>query len=258
MAVFPVLRAAGSGWRWCAGLMRGAASAEAWTEPQLEPGLVSVYAPAAARADPEYSSLDAEFCAGWRGMRHGLARLRFGLPRAAVRVGAAHGSGCGGTPGCVSGVWTARACAGAGRVSWGNGVMAVIGFIGSGLLGTAVARRAVVAGHQVVMSNWPDKAELAQVVRRLGGSARRARPGEVALVADLVVLAIPFHGLVGCRVRSWLGGSCLMPATTCRTGMGETPEIEEGRASTSEVLAERLPYSRVVKGSTRLRPGSSR
>jgi hypothetical protein len=126
--------------------------------------------------------------------------------------------------------------------------MAVIGFIGSELLGTAVARRAVAVGHQVVMSNSRDRAGLARAVRRLGSTARAARPGEAALVADLVVLAIPFNGFTRLPEEDLAGRIVLDACNYLPYRDGRELAIEEGRTSTSEVLAERLPHTRVVRG----------
>lgn len=126
--------------------------------------------------------------------------------------------------------------------------MAVIGFIGSGLVGSAVARRALAAGHQVVMSNSRGTRSLERLVREFGPAARAATPGEAATVADLVVLAIPY-GRFPRLPRDELTGRIVLDACNYLPYRdGRDHAIDEGRTSTTEVLAQRLPYSRVVKG----------
>ncbi|NEA31928.1 NAD(P)-binding domain-containing protein [Streptomyces sp. SID13031] len=126
--------------------------------------------------------------------------------------------------------------------------MAVIGFIGSGLVGSAVARRALAAGHQVVMSNSRGTRSLARLVREFGPAARAATPGEAATVADLVVLAIPY-GKFPRLPRDELTGRIVLDACNYLPYRdGRDRAIDEGRTSTAEVLAQRLPYSTIVKG----------
>jgi predicted dinucleotide-binding enzyme len=116
--------------------------------------------------------------------------------------------------------------------------MAVIGFIGSGHVGQAVARRAVAAGHSVLMSNSRGPRSLAEPVRRLGALAAAATLVDAAQAADLVVLAIPFRAYGQVPVRP-LAGKVVIDAGNYWPG--------DGRAFSSEVLAALLPASRVVK-----------
>ncbi|MER6952223.1 NAD(P)-binding domain-containing protein [Nonomuraea sp. NPDC000554] len=58
-----------------------------------------------------------------------------------------------------------------------------LGLIGSGMIGSSVARLAVAAGLEVVLSNARGPETLADLVADLGGRAARA--------GDLVVAAIP-------------------------------------------------------------------
>ncbi|WP_020387758.1 NADPH-dependent F420 reductase [Kribbella catacumbae] len=126
--------------------------------------------------------------------------------------------------------------------------MAVIGFIGSGLVGSAVARRALAAGHQVVMSNSRGTRSLQRLVREFGPAARAATPGEAATVADLVVLAIPYGRFPRLPRDELIGRIVLDACNYLPYRDGRDPAIDEGRTSTTEVLADLLPYTRVVKG----------
>jgi predicted dinucleotide-binding enzyme len=58
--------------------------------------------------------------------------------------------------------------------------MTTIGFIGSGHIGGTVARLAVSAGHDVVLSNSRGPETLADLANELGRHARAATPAEAA------------------------------------------------------------------------------
>ncbi len=66
-------------------------------------------------------------------------------------------------------------------------------FIGSGNIGRTLARLAVDADLNAVMSNSRGPRSLADVVAELGDRARAATPAEAAQAADLVVVSLPFH-----------------------------------------------------------------
>ena len=58
--------------------------------------------------------------------------------------------------------------------------MTTVGFIGSGNIGTAIARLAIEAGHQVVLSNSRGPETLADTVAELGPRASAATSGQAA------------------------------------------------------------------------------
>ena len=72
-----------------------------------------------------------------------------------------------------------------------SGAMTTWGFIGSGNIGSTVAKLAVAAGHDVVMSNSRGPDTLADLVRDLGPHARAATAEEAAAAGDVVVVTIP-------------------------------------------------------------------
>src|SRR5258705_2320412 len=65
-----------------------------------------------------------------------------------------------------------------------------LGLIGSGMIGSALARLAVAAGLDVVVSNSRGPESLADLVAELGLQARSATPAEAAEAGDLVVATI--------------------------------------------------------------------
>lgn len=69
--------------------------------------------------------------------------------------------------------------------------MTTVGFIGSGKFGSTIARLAVAAGHQVVLSNSRGPETLADAVADLGSQASAATSGEAAAAGDIVVVTVP-------------------------------------------------------------------
>jgi 8-hydroxy-5-deazaflavin:NADPH oxidoreductase len=72
-----------------------------------------------------------------------------------------------------------------------DAVSTTLGFIGSGTMGSALARLAVAAGLQVVLSNSRGPESLAGLVDEPGVRATAATPIEAAPAGDLVVATIP-------------------------------------------------------------------
>lgn len=70
--------------------------------------------------------------------------------------------------------------------------MTTWGFIGSGHIGSTVARLAVAAGQDVVLSNSRGPETLADLVADLGPHARAATAEQAAAAGDVVVVTVPF------------------------------------------------------------------
>src|SRR3977135_1157348 len=70
--------------------------------------------------------------------------------------------------------------------------MTRVGFIGSGHIGATLARLAVAAGYDVVVSNSRGPETLADLVAELGPKARAATAVQAALAGDIVVVTVPF------------------------------------------------------------------
>jgi len=71
--------------------------------------------------------------------------------------------------------------------------MTTIGLIGSGNIGSTVARLAVDAGYDVVLSNSRGPETLAALTDELGPRARAATPAEATAAGDLVVVTVPLR-----------------------------------------------------------------
>jgi len=125
--------------------------------------------------------------------------------------------------------------------------MVTVGFIGSGRIGSTVARLSVGTGHQVVLSNSRGAATLADLVAELGPLARAASGEEAAQAGDLVVVAVPF-GAYQSLPAGPLAGKLVLDA--CNYSPGRDRQIavlDDGLQTSSELLAHQLPGASVVK-----------
>ncbi|WP_089013335.1 NADPH-dependent F420 reductase [Micromonospora inositola] len=126
--------------------------------------------------------------------------------------------------------------------------MTTVGLIGSGNIGGTVARLAVAAGHDVVLSNSRGPETLKELVDELGPQARAATPAEAAAAGDLVVVTIPLRAYREVPVEPLAGKIVIDTNNYYPERDGRFPELDDESTTTSELLQRHLPESRVVKG----------
>ncbi|MEC3954315.1 NADPH-dependent F420 reductase [Nocardia sp. CDC153] len=125
--------------------------------------------------------------------------------------------------------------------------MTTLGLIGSGNIGGTLARLAVAAGIDVVLSNSRGPETLADLVAELGDRARAATPAEAAAAGDIVVVTVPLKAYQQVPVEP-LVGKVVIDTNNYYPGRdGEIGELEAGGVTSSELLQRHLPRSRVVK-----------
>ena len=126
--------------------------------------------------------------------------------------------------------------------------MTTWGFIGSGNIGSTVARLAVDAGHDVVLSNSRGPETLADLVDELGSHARAATPQEAARAGDVVVVTVPLRSR-GDLPHAELAGKVVIDTMNYYPQRdGVVPELEDESTTTSELLQALAPDAKVVKG----------
>jgi predicted dinucleotide-binding enzyme len=125
--------------------------------------------------------------------------------------------------------------------------MATIGFIGSGRIGSTVARLATDAGYDVVLSNSRGPETLAELVEELGPRARAATPAEAAAAGDIVVVSIPLRAFQSVPVEPLAGKVVIDTNNYYPQRDGNIPELDEKSLTSSELLQRHLPASKVVK-----------
>jgi predicted dinucleotide-binding enzyme len=122
-----------------------------------------------------------------------------------------------------------------------------VGFIGSGRIGGTVARLAVAAGYPVVLSNSRGPDALADLVAELGALARASTPAEAAAAGDLVLVSIPLREYLSVPVEP-LAGKVVMDSNNYYPQRdGQIEALDNGSATSPELLQEHLGTARVVK-----------
>ena len=125
--------------------------------------------------------------------------------------------------------------------------MTTIGLIGSGHIGSTVARLAVDAGHDVLLSNSRGPETLTDLVDRLGPRARAATPAEAAAGGDIVVVTIPLKAYREVPVEPLRGKVVIDTNNYYPQRDSHIAELDYGSTTSSGLLQEHLPESRVVK-----------
>ncbi|MBD8606632.1 NADPH-dependent F420 reductase [Aeromicrobium sp. CFBP 8757] len=125
--------------------------------------------------------------------------------------------------------------------------MTTIGLIGSGLIGSQVARAATAHGHHVVLSNSRGPETLADLVAELGELASAATPAEAAAAGDLVVVTIPLKAIDTVPVEPLEGKVVIDTNNYYPQRDGHIDVLDDGSTTSSQLLQDRLPGSHVVK-----------
>lgn len=122
-----------------------------------------------------------------------------------------------------------------------------IGFIGSGNIGSTLARLAITAGNEVVMSNSRGPETLAELVADLGTQASAATPEEAGAAGEIVVVTIPLAAIDSVPVAPLAGKVVIDTNNYYPHRDGQIAELDNDSTTSSELLAAHLPQSSVVK-----------
>jgi predicted dinucleotide-binding enzyme len=128
-----------------------------------------------------------------------------------------------------------------------------IGFIGAGRIGSNLARRFVLAGHEVLLSFARDANELEEKARTLGPHASAGTPAQAAQFGDVVVLSVPWAAIGEALAQAGsLAGKLVIDTTNPFTDSGLAPT--EGLTS-AQFNQRRIPGARLVKSYNTLTSG---
>jgi 8-hydroxy-5-deazaflavin:NADPH oxidoreductase len=125
--------------------------------------------------------------------------------------------------------------------------MTTLGIIGSGLIGGTVARLAVAAGYDVVLSNSRGPETLADLVAELGPRARAATGAEAAAAGDLVLVSVPLTAYPSLPDEALAGKIVLDTGNYYPERDGQIGPLKAGELTDTGYLASLLPGARVVK-----------
>lgn len=122
-----------------------------------------------------------------------------------------------------------------------------IGIIGSGNIGSQLARLAIEHGYGVVMSNSRGPETLVDLIDELGDRARAATVAEAAEAGDVVVVTIPLKAIGSVPAAPLEGKTVIDTNNYYPERDGNIAELDDESTTTSELLQQRLPGAQVVK-----------
>lgn len=124
-----------------------------------------------------------------------------------------------------------------------------IGIIGSGLVGKAVARLAVAAGYDVIISNSRGPQTISALAKELGPRARAGTVDDAIAAADIVALSVPLASFEKLPAEKF-SGKIVLDQTNYYPGMGGfvRADLDLGEVTSSQLIQHHLNGARVVKG----------
>jgi predicted dinucleotide-binding enzyme len=126
--------------------------------------------------------------------------------------------------------------------------MTTIGIIGAGHIGSQIARGAVKAGYDVVISNSRGPETLVDLIAELGPRARAATSVDAAAAGDWAVVTVPLKNYTQVPVAELAGKIVLDTNNYYFERDGHIEALDNGTATVSGLLQEHLLTSRVAKG----------
>jgi predicted dinucleotide-binding enzyme len=127
-----------------------------------------------------------------------------------------------------------------------------IGVIGAGRIGGNVARQAVRAGHEVLLTFSRDPARLEQAASELGDAASTGSPAEAVAFGDVIVFAVPWGTIPDALEQAGSLDGKVVVDTTNQFGSGPMPA--EGQTA-AQFNAGRMAGARYVKSFNTLTSG---
>ena len=125
--------------------------------------------------------------------------------------------------------------------------MTTIGILGSGNVGSNLAKAAIAHGYDIVLSNTQGPDSLAGLVKELGPQASAATPAEAAAAGDFAIVAIPLATIGQVPVEPLAGKVVIATINYFPQRYGHVAEIDDGTTTAPGLLQAHLPASRVVR-----------
>lgn len=120
-----------------------------------------------------------------------------------------------------------------------------IGIIGAGFVGRAVAKLAIKAGHQVMLSNSRGPQTLFSLKPMIGCEIGTAT--EAAIFGDIVMIAVPLTALGQLPVAQLAGKPIIDAVNYYPERDGQVTELDQQTKTTSEYLGGFLSQSKITK-----------
>ena len=125
--------------------------------------------------------------------------------------------------------------------------MTTIGFIGSGHIGSSVAKAAIKQGYDVVMSNSRGPETLGDLIAELGPNASAATGSDAASRGDFVVVSVPLKAALDIPVAPLAGKVVLDTNNYYFERDGHIAEIDDHELTVTGLLQRHLMDSKVAK-----------
>lgn len=125
--------------------------------------------------------------------------------------------------------------------------MSTFGIIGAGHIGSSLAQAFIGLGHDVVIANSRGPETLSDLIAALGPQARAATAVEAAEAGKYVVVTVPLGAIDQIPVEPLRGKIVLDTNNYYFERDGHIDALDRGETTTSEMLQEHLPESKVVK-----------
>ena len=125
--------------------------------------------------------------------------------------------------------------------------MTTIGIIGAGHIGSALAQAFSGLGYDVVLANSRGPETLTDVVAGLGPKVTAATAADAAAAADIAVVTVPLKALKDVPVAPLAGKIVLDTNNYYFERDGHIEALDRGETTTSQLLQDHLPTSKVVK-----------
>lgn len=125
--------------------------------------------------------------------------------------------------------------------------MPTLAVMGTGRIGSTVARLAIAAGYDVTLANSRGPESLAGLVAELGPHARATSADDVTADAELVVVAVP-AGVYAALPMAALAERVIIDTSNYNPGRdGDIPALDDGSTGPSMLLQQLVGSSPVVK-----------
>ncbi len=122
-----------------------------------------------------------------------------------------------------------------------------LGIVGSGSIGSAVARLAVAAGYDVLIANSRGPESLSDLIDELGPHAQAGDTRAAAAFGDIPLLAVPLAAYPNLPVDAFAGKTILSTANYYPHRDGRIDQLDSLESTTAEYEQAHLPGTVLVK-----------